>query len=410
MFKRLSALLFAAVLFFSLASGTQASAQPLKVWLGNEEIQFGDKQPIIENNTTLVPARALLEDMGYEIEWDGEAGTVQAVKEQSVLTFTIGEAIATVNGQPVELTIAPKIKDGTAYVPLRFVGESTGHQVRWDGASRSVVLAQSKGFFWKVEKDGTEVYLLGSIHVGNDYLYPMRPEIEAAFENADQLVVEVNVAKPVSEEQVKQLQSYMMYDDGSVLPDHISAETYDKLKAILKEIGAPENAFDPYKPWQIVNELTVVKAAQSGYQAGLGIDMYFLQRAMGTGLPIAELESYDQQFAMFSGFSSELQAQMLKDTVEQFHKMDGSIAALANLWSSGDETQLIELMNSIGEQQEYYKTVIQDRNAGMLEKIEGYLNGKDQSTSFIVAGYLHMLGEHGIVTMLEEKGYTVTHL
>lgn len=408
--KRFSALLFAFALFFTLASGAQAADQPVKVWLGGEEMQFGDKPTIIENGTTLVPARALFEELGYAIEWNDKTNTVQAVKEQSALSFTIGEATATVNGKQVELAAPAKIKDGTAYAPLRFIGESAGYQVRWDGETRTVTLAQSKGFFWKVEKDGAEVYLLGSIHVGNEYLYPMRPEIEEAFANADQLVVEVNVAKPVSEELVKQIQGYAMYDDGSVLSDHIAAETYNKLKGILKEIGAPENAFDPYKPWQVVNELTVVKAALSGYQAGLGIDLHFMQRAMEQGLPVVEMESYDQQFAMFDDFSAELQETMLKQTVDQFHTADGSMDALANLWASGDDAQLIELTNSIGEQEEYYKAVIQDRNAGMLEKIEGYLNDEDKTASFVVAGYLHMLGEHGIVTMLEEKGYTVTRL
>lgn len=410
MFKRLSALLFAFVLLFSLATGAGAAEAPVKVWLGEGEVQFGDKQPIIDNNTTLVPARSLLEELGYTIEWDGDTRTVLASREQIVISLTIGEALATVNGQQVQLGSPAIIVDDTTYAPLRFIGEVAGYQVRWDGETRSAALAQSKGFFWKVEKDDAELYLLGSIHVGNEYLYPMRPEIELAFAEADQLVVEVNTAKPVSEEQVEQFQSYMKYDDGSSLSDHISEDTYVKLQAILKEIGAPENAFDPFKPWQIVNELTMVKAALSGYQSSLGIDMYFMQRAMAAGLPIEELESYEGQFSMFNSFSAELQEQLLTDTVEQFHEDDGSIEALADLWDSGDEAGLIELTNSLGEQEEYYRAVIQERNAGMMDKIEGFLSVEDGTTSFVVAGYLHMLGDHGIVTLLEEQGYTVTRL
>lgn len=410
MFKRLSALLFAMVLIFSLTTGAGAAEAPVKVWLGEEEVQFGGKQPIIDNNTTLVPVRSLLEELGYAIEWDGDKRTVLASREQSVISLTIGEALATVNGQQFELAAPPMNVGGTAYAPLRFLGEAAGYQVRWDGETRTVSLAQSKGFFWKVEKDGAELYLLGSIHVGNEYLYPMRPEIEEAFASSDQLVVEVNVAQPVSEEQIEQFQSYMKYDDGSALSDHIAEETYVKLQSILKEIGAPENAFDPFKPWQVVNELTMVKAALSGYQSSLGIDMYFMQRAIAAGLPIAELESYEQQFAMFNGFSSELQEQMLTDTVEQFHEEDGTIEALANLWVTGDDEQLIELTNSIGEQEEYYRALISERNAGMLDKLDEFLNNEDGETSFVVAGYLHMLGPHGIVTLLEEAGYTVTRL
>ncbi|MNO04822.1 TraB family protein [compost metagenome] len=49
-----------------------------------------------------------------------------------------------------------------------------------------------------------------------------------------------------------------------------------------------------------------------------------------------------------------------------------------------------------------------DRNVKMTEKIEGYLKGKDSSTYMIAVGAAHMLGEKGIVTLLQEKGYTVT--
>ncbi|MNO06309.1 TraB family protein [compost metagenome] len=59
---------------------------------------------------------------------------------------------------------------------------------------------------------------------------------------------------------------------------------------------------------------------------------------------------------------------------------------------------------------EYYQTTIKDRNIGMIEKIEGYLEDKSKETYFVVVGALHMVGKDGIVTRLKEKGYTVTRL
>lgn len=410
MFKRLTALLLAVVFLFSLAAESQAAAAPVKVWIGDEEIQFGDKGPIIANSTTLVPARSMMEKMGYSVAWDGESKTVHASREKVALSFTIGEAAATYNGQQIVLPTAIKIVDGTAYAPLRMIGEAAGYQVRWNGEARTATLVQSKGFFWKVEKDGAKVYLLGSIHVGNEYLYPIRQEIEAAFNEANKLVVEVNVAKAVTEELANRIASYMKYNDGSKLQDHIDKDTYNKLQAILKGIKAPENAFDPFKPWQVVNELTIIKAALSGYQPGLGIDAYYLQRAMKAGLPIEELESFEKQLAMLDGLSEELQIQMLQEAAAEFDAKDNSVALLAELWTSGSDEGLMKWLTEMYKQKEFYEAVIQNRNIEMTNKITDYLNAKENGTSFVIAGYLHMLGDHGIVTLLKEQGYTVTRL
>ena len=48
-----------------------------------------------------------------------------------------------------------------------------------------------------------------------------------------------------------------------------------------------------------------------------------------------------------------------------------------------------------------------DRNIAMVDKIEGYLNSNKEEVYFIVVGALHYPGEHGIVKLLQDKGYTL---
>ncbi|HBS46997.1 MAG TPA: polysaccharide biosynthesis protein GumN, partial [Paenibacillus sp.] len=58
------------------------------------------------------------------------------------------------------------------------------YKVEWSAAQRTITFVAnnkatgSTGFLWKVENNGNTVYLLGSIHVANDKMYPLRPEIE----------------------------------------------------------------------------------------------------------------------------------------------------------------------------------------------------------------------------------------
>jgi uncharacterized protein YbaP (TraB family) len=178
----------------------------------------------------------------------------------------------------------------------------------------------------------------------------------------------------------------------------------------LKENGAPETFLDTFKPWMVYISLDNMKSRLNGFEAGLGIDMYFAQKATASGKSILELESHDSQYSQFNHFSDELIDSMLKELLETFHQPDNGPETLADLWRSGDEAALAGMLEAMKEIPEYYKTTIIDRNAGMIEKIEGYLGDENKETYFVIAGSFHMIGEDGIVNSLKEKGYTVTRL
>lgn len=410
--KKLSVLFLSFVMLFVFATGAQAqTAVPsVKILLDEEQLAFTGAQPFIEKGNTLIPVKPFLEKLGYELSWDAETSTLHAAKGELSFVLERDSDEAMANNEGYKLNVAPKIVNGTLYASLRFLAENAGYRIGWDSENRAAALEQqdSKGFFWKVEKDGSVVYLLGSIHVGNEVMYPMRPEINAAYGNSDHLVVEINIAAPMDEQTVADIQKYMTYADGSTLKEHIDAESYTKLQEILKEVGVDETAFDTYKPWAVSNQLTVLKSALGGYETGLGIDMYFLQKAMITGKSILELESYDSQFSMFNNFSEEFTASMLKETIAAYHQPDNTTGTMAKMWVDGDDAASAELTNAMKELPEYYKGMIGDRNEGMIEKVEGYLADENKDTYFVVAGYLHMLGDDGIITKLQEKGYTIT--
>ncbi|WP_168119629.1 TraB/GumN family protein [Paenibacillus sp. HB172176] len=415
-------LLFLAILT-SLTFGTAVYAQeethPLSVQLNDQLIEFGDHQPKIEKDTALVPVRTLLETLGYEITWNNEDRSIDADRDGHNIHLSIDGKIAEIDEEQQELAVATKIIDDTAYAPLRFLGSAAGLEIAWDPENWAVTLlsAESKGFFWKVEKDGKEVYLLGSIHVADETMYPLRSEIEQAYEDADHLVFEIDLTKQPAEDELAQIKSIMKYSDGTKLQDHISPELYEKVQAVLEQIGYPKDTFDAYKAWEVSNELSTLKMQQSGYEAGLGIDMHFMQQAAEDHKSILELESLLSQFQMFDSFSDELQQFLLQSTLDGEDGAEGvgvgedeDVDMLTELWKSGDDEGVAELIQKVQEQEEYYQKLIAERNKLMLEKVEGYLNQEEPGTYLVIAGYLHMLGEDGIVPMLEADGYTVTRM
>jgi uncharacterized protein YbaP (TraB family) len=259
-----------------------------------------------------------------------------------------------------------------------------------------------------VENEGNVVYLLGSIHIANSDMYPLRSEITKAFDESDYLVVEADITKANAPEAQKQVLELSTYKDGTTLKDHVSAETYAKLEKLLKDNGLPAGAFDTFKPWSVSTTVDYLKAMQSGYDGNIGIDMHFLTQAIERKVPIVELESIEFQLDMLDGFSPELQEEMLVSSIENYYETESGMEELSGMWVSGDEEKLLAITNETGEHEELNKAMLTDRNIPMAEKIDGYLKGKEAATYFVVVGAAHMLGEDGIVPLLEKKGYKVT--
>ncbi|WP_410771244.1 TraB/GumN family protein [Fontibacillus sp. BL9] len=397
-----------------LAPTTFAAANPVSLQVDGEKIGFDGHAPVIDRGTTLVPVEELFEALDLKFEQDAKAKLVKGTKGDLTIELQNGNK-AVVNGEPLPLISEPKVIKGITYLPVRSIGEAAGYEIYWDEASRTVILKSKevaasggRGFLWEVENAGNKVYLLGSMHIADSSFYPLQPAIENAFTEADYLGVEVDIAKAADPETQQLVLKLGSYQDGTTLKDHISETTYAKLGKILAENGLDKNALDAFKPWVVESTLSSLQAAKTGYEGQTGIDLYFLTKAMERKLPIIELESYESQLGMFNNFSQKLQEDNLLAVLNNFDQVDDSVAAMAEMWKTGDDEALLELVKEMGKNEEYNKAMLVDRNIGMADKIEGYLKGKDSSVYLIVVGAAHMAGDIGIVNLLEEKGFTVT--
>jgi hypothetical protein len=107
------------------------------VVLINGAVLLSDVPPQIINERTLVPFRAIFEAVNAFVEWNGKNRIVTAALNETIVSLTIGETTAYVNGQAVELDVPPKIINGRTLVPLRFIAENSGFQVYWNADTQT---------------------------------------------------------------------------------------------------------------------------------------------------------------------------------------------------------------------------------------------------------------------------------
>lgn len=137
--KRLGSALLSTVLLSSVVSGvgSAAAADNIKVVI-NGVTQSYSQQPVLNNNVTLVPFRAIFESLGAQVSYDETNHKITASKGSDTLEFQVNSTTAYKNGQSIPLTTPAKAINGSTYVPLRFVGESLGAKVNWDAAASAV--------------------------------------------------------------------------------------------------------------------------------------------------------------------------------------------------------------------------------------------------------------------------------
>lgn len=118
---------------------TVTSNNEISILLDSKKMNF-TQSPVIENGTTLVPMRAIFETMGASVDWDNETKTVTSVKDNTTIKLTLDSTSAIVNDKEISLAVPAKLINGNTMVPLRFVSESLGAEVKWDGESKTVTI------------------------------------------------------------------------------------------------------------------------------------------------------------------------------------------------------------------------------------------------------------------------------
>lgn len=104
----------------------------------------GDVEPILKNNRTLVPLRAVAEYLGATVDYKDR--TVTVISENKIITLPLDarEAVlqstdgTSITQQTIDLDVAAHIYKERTMVPLRFVAEAMGIQVDYLASEKKV--------------------------------------------------------------------------------------------------------------------------------------------------------------------------------------------------------------------------------------------------------------------------------
>ena len=125
----------------SMITSSPVFASPqVQVEVDGQMVFFPDVQPYIDarSGRTMVPVRFIAESFGAEVEWNG--GQVTFKYQDQTIILSVGQDHAQVNGKKVGFDAPAVMMNHRTMVPLRFISELFGAQVEWVGVRQLVVV------------------------------------------------------------------------------------------------------------------------------------------------------------------------------------------------------------------------------------------------------------------------------
>lgn len=127
-----------------------------KVDEGTIVIHTMEVAPYTVEGRTMVPARIVAETFGADVDWIEAENKVLITFGDKNISLVIGELFATVNGEQVVLDVPSVETNGRTLVPLRFVSETLGFDVKYVASTQQILITNDPA---PIEVNGAKISL-----------------------------------------------------------------------------------------------------------------------------------------------------------------------------------------------------------------------------------------------------------
>lgn len=256
---------------------------------------------------------------------------------------------------------------------------------------------------WRVQRQGLDAWLFGTIHVLPKDV-PWRTEkIRQALAGADRLVLE----SAEIQDQARTMALFERMGRSPGLPPLEDRLPADELPALRNIVDAPRaRVLSSYESWAAAMLLSAAAQQSLHVSPGDGVEPSLIETFKKAGKPISGLETVTRQFGAFDTLPETAQQRLLVETVHEAQNLPALYDRILKAWLRGDLVA-IEQADLAGEQPDPVteQAVLIARNRDWAQAME-HLSGRP----FIAVGTAHLTGRDNLIALLEASGYKVTRL
>lgn len=126
----------------TLVNSIHFTSHDVIVRINGEGIDFAQR-PMVYKDRTMVPLRAIFEALGASVDWNDETKTVTSKKGDTEISLQINSNQLYKNGEVKELDAPAILYNSTTLVPARAVAEAFGCDVQWNSDARIVEITNN---------------------------------------------------------------------------------------------------------------------------------------------------------------------------------------------------------------------------------------------------------------------------
>jgi len=288
--------------------------------------------------------------------------------------------------------------------PPGSVSESSGQALTETQSTLTEIqpTTENIGILWAVNRADTSTsYVFGTVHSEDERVTQLPEPVSQAFNNASHLALEILLNEATKKIVLKTL----YFTDERRLKSLLTPDLYSRTIDAMNNRQLPPDVTNRMKPWAVFTILSMPEQ-----KTGLFLDALLFQMANQQNKVVHGLETAQEQTAVFDEMPMSSQIALLESTLDHLPDMDRLLNEIIEVYLSRDLDQIVAISKKYEEMidetlaADFNQRLVIDRNYRMVERMLPLLN---KGNSFIAIGALHLPGEEGILTLLEQEGYHV---
>lgn len=269
--------------------------------------------------------------------------------------------------------------------------------------------------FWTIDSIDDEgipsrIYVLGTIHMADDDIYPLPDFILDAWDDSDWICGEISSDGWANymREMGARIGSSLTVDDKPKTDELLSKE--EKALCIEALGEATFKQLSKFDPWILNSALGGAVYKKSPIEAIKSYDVYFIKKSNDAGIYMYGLDELEDQLDFVSYGDFDTQLIMLKSTIKTLSDPQEAVNDIVNLYSAYKTADIEKFNKAYADQLEkeistnslykdYYDKMLTKRNERWANEFKEMLDYG--GTNFVFAGCAHFAGDNSVFEFLK---------
>jgi uncharacterized protein YbaP (TraB family) len=291
-----------------------------------------------------------------------------------------------------------------------------------DPARHAAIISEAAAFpngnavFWKLTRKGRPPsYVYGTVHLSDRRITRLSDPAKNAIRAAKVVLVEnADLSAEAAARAYAAATASAVFSDGRSLETLLTREEFERMRRSIANGQVPAESLRTYRPWIVSLMLSASDCERRRIQKGYRVlDMVIADRARVNGIPVAGLETTEQQLAVLASLPDDEQLGMLRANIALLEENENLRETMVQLYLDRQIGAIWGLQLALSERAgipasayaSFRTTVIEARNQKMRDASLSHL---EKGGAFIAVGALHLPGETGLIALFRKAGYTAT--